>query len=67
MASEEFDMRAHRETYAGVMRLTQYVVACLLFIVLGMMVGLIWHMPLIGFGGMIVGLIAATIWFATGK
>ena len=67
MASNEFDMRAHRETYAGVMRLTQYVVMCILFILLGLLAGAVWHMPLIGFGGMVVGLVAATIWFATGK
>lgn len=62
MADGEFDMRAHRETYAGVMKLTTFTIAALIIILVGMALGIIAHLPLIGFGGMIVGLIALTGW-----
>jgi hypothetical protein len=62
MADSEFDMRAHRETYAGVMKLTTFTIAALIVIVVGMALGLIAKLPLIGFGGMIFGLVALTFW-----
>jgi len=62
MADGEFDMRAHRETYAGVMKLTTFTIAALIIIVVGLALGIISNLPLIGFGGMIFGLIALTIW-----
>lgn len=62
MADGEFDMRAHRETYASVMKLTTFTIAALIIIVVGLALGIISHLPLIGFGGMIFGLIALTIW-----
>ena len=62
MADGEFDMRAHRETYAGVMKLTTFTIAALLVIVVGLAFGLIAKLPLIGFGGMIFGLIALMFW-----
>lgn len=62
MADGEFDMRAHRETYAGVMKLTTFTICALLVIVIGMAFGLIAKLPLIGFGGMIFGLLALTFW-----
>ena len=76
MADSEFDMRAHRETYSGVMKLTTFTIAALIIVVLGLAFGLLAHLPLIGrlafgllahlpligFGGMIFGLIALTFW-----
>ncbi len=62
MADGEFDMRAHRETYSGVMKLTTFTIAALIVIVLGLAFGLIANLPLIGFGGMIFGLIALCFW-----
>ena len=62
MADGEFDMRAHRETYASVMKLTTFTIAALIIIVVGMALGILSSLPLIGFGGMIFGLIALTIW-----
>jgi hypothetical protein len=62
MADGEFDMRAHRETYASVMKLTTFTIAALIVILVGLALGVISGLPLIGFGGMILGLIALTIW-----
>jgi hypothetical protein len=62
MADGDFDMRAHRETYAGVMKLTTFVIAAIIIILVGLALGVISHLPLIGFGGMILGLIALVFW-----
>jgi hypothetical protein len=44
------------------MKLTTFTIAALIVIVVGMAFGLIAKLPLIGFGGMIFGLIALMFW-----
>ncbi|QQS12360.1 MAG: aa3-type cytochrome c oxidase subunit IV [Rhodospirillales bacterium] len=61
MASHDFDMRQYNQTYAGVLKLITYTILALIVIVVGMAFALVAHMPVIGLGGMILGLIALTI------
>lgn len=57
----EFDMRQHRDTYAGVMKLTSYTVLALLIIVLGLAFGVVAKMGWSAIVAMFIGLIALTI------
>jgi hypothetical protein len=61
MADSEFDMRQHRETYSGVMKLTGYTVLALLIIVLGLAFGLVGNAGWTALIAMFIGLIVLTI------
>lgn len=61
MASSEFDMRQHRETYSAVMKLTTYTILAILIIVLGLAFSLIAKMGWVAVIAMFLGLIVLTI------
>ncbi len=61
MADSEFDMRQHRQTYDGVMKLTGYTILALLIIVLGLAFGVVAKMGWSVIIAMFIALIALTI------
>lgn len=63
MAADAFDESQNRETYGSFLKLSLYVLLHVTLILIGMMFGIVLKMPVLGFGGMIVGIIALTIYF----
>lgn len=63
MAADAFDESQNRETYGAFLKLSLYVLLHVTIILVGMMFGFILKMPVLGFGGMILGIIALTIYF----